>query len=47
MWYKQLGKYEAFIDKNSRLLDLRIEKTSTLQRAGSFNWAFINLGKGG
>lgn len=43
---RQLGKYEAFIDKNSRVLDLRIEKTSTLQRNGNFNWAFINLGKG-
>lgn len=43
---RQLGKYEAFIDKNSRILDLRIEKTSTLQKRGTFNWAFINLGKG-
>jgi hypothetical protein len=43
---RQLGKYEAFIAKNSRILDLRIGKTSTLQRNGNFNWAFINLGKG-
>src|ERR1700722_11505151 len=26
---RQLGKYEAFINKSSRILDLRIEKTST------------------
>lgn len=43
---KQLGKYEAFINKNSRILDLRIGKTSTLQKRGSFNYAFINLGHG-
>lgn len=43
---RQLGKYEAFINKNSRLLDLRISKTSTLQQHGNFNWAFVNLGKG-
>lgn len=43
---RQLSKYEAFIHKKSRLLDLRLQKTSTLQRRGTFNWAFINLGKG-
>ena len=43
---KQLGKYEAWINKNSRVLDLRLTKTSTLQKRGSFNYAFINLGKG-
>lgn len=43
---KQLGKYEAFINKNSRILDLRITKTSTLQKRGSFNYAFVNLGHG-
>lgn len=43
---RQLSKYEAFINKNSRVLDLRISKTSTLQKRGSFNWAFINLGHG-
>lgn len=43
---KQLGKYEAFINKNSRLLDMRIEKTSTLQKRGQLAWAFVNLGKG-
>lgn len=43
---KQLGKYESFINKNSRLLDLRIMKTSSLQKRGSFNYAFINLGHG-
>lgn len=43
---KQLGKYEAFINKGSRVLDLRLKKTSTLQKRGSFNYAFINLGHG-
>jgi len=43
---RQLGKYEAFINKNSRLLDLRIGKTSTLQKRGTFNYGFINLGHG-
>jgi|SRR5277367_261479 len=43
---KQLGKYEAFINKNSRVLDLRIMKTSSLQKRGNFNYAFINLGHG-
>lgn len=43
---RQLGKYEAFINKTSRVLDLRLQKTSTLQKRGTFNYAFINLGKG-
>lgn len=43
---RQLNKYEAFINKKSRVLDLRLSKTSTLQKGGSFNYAFINLGKG-
>ena len=43
---QQLSKYEAFINKKSRILDLRITKTSTLQNRGTFNWAFVNLGNG-
>jgi len=43
---RQLNKYEGFIDKNSRILDLRISKTSSLQNRGNFNYAFINLGHG-
>lgn len=43
---RQLGKYEAFINKKSRILDLRIAKQSTLQKRGSLNYGFINLGKG-
>jgi len=43
---RQLSKYEAFINKKSRIIDLRIQKTSTLQRRGTFNWAFVNLSKG-
>jgi len=43
---KQLGKYESFIAKKSRLIDLRMVKTSSLQRRGSMNYAFINLSYG-
>lgn len=43
---RQLSKYESWINKKSRVLDLRLQKVSTLQRRGSFNYAFINLGKG-
>lgn len=43
---RQLGKYEAFISKKSRILDLRIAKTSTLQQRGNVNYAFINLAHG-
>lgn len=43
---RQLGKYQAWINKKSRLLDLSVKKVSTLQKRGSFNYAFINLGKG-
>jgi len=43
---KQLSKYEAWINKKSRTLDLQINKSSTLHKRGSFNYGFINLGKG-
>lgn len=43
---RQLGRYEAFITKKSRILDLSITKTSTLQKRGTFNYGFINLGHG-
>jgi len=43
---RQLGKYESFINKKSRILDLRLQKVSTLQKRGSLNYGFINLGKG-
>lgn len=43
---RQLSKYESWINKKSRVLDLRMKKMSTLQRAGGYNWAFVNLGKG-
>lgn len=43
---RQLSKYESFISKKSRVIDLRMKKVSTLQRRGSLNYAFINLGKG-
>ncbi|CAB4127668.1 hypothetical protein UFOVP93_6 [uncultured Caudovirales phage] len=43
---QKLGMYQAFINKKSRILDLRISKTSTLQKRGSFNYGFVNLGHG-
>ena len=43
---RQLSKYEAFINKKSRVLDLSLQKVSTLQTRGNYNWAFINLGRG-
>ncbi len=44
---KQLGKYEGWIDKKSKLLDLRIDKISSLNnRHTTYSWAYINLGRG-
>lgn len=43
---KQLRKYESFISKNSRPMDLRMKKVSVLQNRGVLTWAQINLGKG-
>ncbi len=43
---RQLIKYEGWIQKKSRVIDLEMKKVSTLQKRGSFNYAFINLGKG-
>lgn len=44
---RQLGKYEGWIDKKSRLLDLRIDKISSLNDSKTtYSWAFINLGRG-
>jgi len=43
---RQLSKYEAWINKKSRIIDLRLQKVSTLQKRGVFNWAFVNLAKG-
>jgi hypothetical protein len=44
---KQLGKYEGWINKKSKLLDLRIDKVSSLRNNGqSYSWAYINLGRG-
>lgn len=42
----QMSKYESWINKKSRLIDLRMKKVSTLQKRGTFNWAFVNLSKG-
>ena len=44
---RQLNKYESWINKKSRLMDLRIQKLSTLQNGGgSINYAQVNLGHG-
>src|SRR5690606_9054860 len=41
---RQLGKYEGWIDKKSKLLDLRIDKISSLNdRRASYGWCWINL----
>lgn len=43
---RTLAKYQGWISKNSRILDLNLKKTSTLQTKGTINWGFVNLGKG-
>lgn len=43
---RQLNKYEAWINKKSRELDLSLSKVSTLQNGIGLNWAFVNLGRG-
>ena len=43
---KQLGSYEALIDKKSRPLDLSMQKMSTLHKRSRMGWAQANLGRG-
>lgn len=44
---RQLGKYEAWINKKSRLIDLRIDKISSLKNESTtYSWAYVNLGRG-
>jgi hypothetical protein len=43
---KQLSKYESWINKKSKLIDLEMVKKSTLQRRGRYGYAYINLGRG-
>ena len=43
---KQLSKYEAMINNKSRLIDLKMEKASTLQKRVSLDWQQINIGRG-
>lgn len=43
---RQLSKYESWINKKSRIIDLEMKKQSTLQAPSYFNYAFINLSKG-
>lgn len=43
---KQLQHYRDLIDKNSRPLDMRLRKQSTLGTQESFGFAWANLGRG-
>ncbi len=44
---RQLGKYEGWIDKKSKLLDLRLDKVSCLNsHTTTYSWAYVNLGRG-
>lgn len=44
---RQLGKYEALISAKSRILDLSMQKSSTLQKSRqSLNYGQINIGRG-
>lgn len=43
---RQLSKYESWINKKSKTLDLRLEKNSTLNNRTGLNWAQINIGRG-
>lgn len=43
---RQLARYRDMIDKNTRPIDMRLRKQSTLGSDGSFNWAWANLGTG-
>ncbi len=43
---KSLDKYISIIDKNSRPLDLRMRKQSTLGSDNVTNWAWASLGNG-
>lgn len=42
----QLSKYEGWIAKKSRLIDLEMSKVSTLQKRQVINWGYVNLGHG-
>ena len=43
---KQLGKYEAFINKKSRKIDLSINKNPVNYADRNINYAVVNLGRG-
>ena len=43
---KQLEQYQRWISKRSGGMDLTTQKLSTLNNAGSLNWAMINLSNG-
>jgi hypothetical protein len=43
---RQLAKYEGWINKKSKLIDLRVQKQSTLQTTRGGGWAQVNLGRG-
>ncbi|MDR3667338.1 MAG: hypothetical protein P4L35_10890 [Ignavibacteriaceae bacterium] len=41
-----LGKYEAFINKKSKVIDLSMKKSSTLQPITGVSYEWANLGRG-
>lgn len=43
---KELANYQAQIDKKSKLLDLSLQKVSTLQTGNGLSWAWVNLSRG-
>lgn len=44
---RQLGKYESWINKKSRVLDLRVDKISSLKnQTTTYSWGYVNLGRG-
>jgi len=43
---RQLGKYQAFINSNSRLMDLRLVKQNAFQEKHNLSWAYVNIGHG-
>lgn len=43
---RQLSKYEAWISKQSNVIDMTITKSSTLTKSQCGFWAYVNLAKG-
>ena len=43
---RRLNYYISIIKKNSRVLDLRMQKSSTLTKRSAGGWAYVNIGRG-